>query len=77
MGVFLSKQVLKLLENVKSGDLISVDWCDASVGKLLRELISLAFAVLALLVGWMLGSSSFLIFCLKRAGVYEGSTLDC
>ncbi len=33
MGVFLSKQALKLLENVKSGDLISVDWCDASVGK--------------------------------------------
>ncbi len=33
MGVFLDKQVQKLLENVKPGDLISVDWCDASVGK--------------------------------------------
>ena len=33
MGVLLSKQILKLLENVKPGDLIAVDWCDASVGK--------------------------------------------
>lgn len=29
----MSKQILKLLENVKPGDLIAVDWCDASVGK--------------------------------------------
>jgi hypothetical protein len=29
----LDKQVLKLIENVKPGDLVSVDWCDASVGK--------------------------------------------
>jgi hypothetical protein len=33
IGVSLSKQVLKLLESVKPGDLIAVDWCDASVGK--------------------------------------------
>jgi hypothetical protein len=32
-GVILSKQVLKLLENVCPGDLIAIDWCDASVGK--------------------------------------------
>jgi hypothetical protein len=32
-GVILSKQVSKLLENVNPGDLISIDWCDASVGK--------------------------------------------
>ena len=29
----MSKQILKLLENVKPGDLIAVDWCDASCGK--------------------------------------------
>lgn len=29
----MSKQTLKALENVKPGDLISVDWCDASTGK--------------------------------------------
>jgi hypothetical protein len=29
----MSKQILKLLENVKPGDLIAVDWCDASTGK--------------------------------------------
>ncbi len=30
----MSKQpILKALENVKLGDLISVDWCDASCGK--------------------------------------------
>lgn len=29
----MSKQILILLENVKPGDLIAVDWCDASVGK--------------------------------------------
>ncbi len=29
----MSKQILKQLENVKPGDLIAVDWCDASVGK--------------------------------------------
>jgi len=29
----MSKQVLKMLENVNPGDLIAVDWCDASVGK--------------------------------------------
>jgi hypothetical protein len=33
MGILLSKQVLKLIENVNPGDLIAVDWCDASVGK--------------------------------------------
>jgi hypothetical protein len=33
VGVILSKQVPKLLENVNPGDLISIDWCDASVGK--------------------------------------------
>jgi acetamidase/formamidase len=33
VGVVLSKQVSKLLENVNPGDLISIDWCDASVGK--------------------------------------------
>jgi len=27
------KQILKQMENVKPGDLIAVDWCDASVGK--------------------------------------------
>ena len=27
------KQVLSELENVKPGDLVSVDWCDASTGK--------------------------------------------
>jgi hypothetical protein len=32
-GLILSKQVSKLLENVNPGDLISIDWCDASVGK--------------------------------------------
>lgn len=29
----MSKQILKLFENIKPGDLIGVDWCDASVGK--------------------------------------------
>lgn len=29
----MSKRVLKLLENISPGDLISVSWCDASVGK--------------------------------------------
>jgi acetamidase/formamidase len=29
----MSKQILKLFENIKPGDLIAVDWCDASVGK--------------------------------------------
>jgi hypothetical protein len=29
----LSKQDLRLLEHVKPGDLIAVDWCDASTGK--------------------------------------------
>ena len=29
----MSKQILKQLENVKPGDLIAVDWSDASVGK--------------------------------------------
>jgi len=29
----MSKQILKQMENVKPGDLIAVDWCDASVGK--------------------------------------------
>jgi hypothetical protein len=29
--VWLNKQVLTLLENVKPGDLISVDGCDASL----------------------------------------------
>jgi hypothetical protein len=28
-----AKQVLKALENVSPGDLIAVEWCDASVGK--------------------------------------------
>jgi hypothetical protein len=32
-GILLNKQVLKIVENVKPGDLIAVDWCDASVGK--------------------------------------------
>jgi hypothetical protein len=29
----MSKSVLKALEGVKPGDLIAVDWCDASTGK--------------------------------------------
>jgi len=29
----VSKQIQKLFENVKPGDLICVDWCDASTGK--------------------------------------------
>ena len=29
----LVKQVLQELENVKLGDLVAVDWCDASTGK--------------------------------------------
>ncbi len=29
----MSKQILKQMENIKPGDLIAVDWCDASVGK--------------------------------------------
>ena len=29
----LSKEDLRLLEHVKPGDLIAVDWCDASTGK--------------------------------------------
>ena len=29
----MSKHILKLFENIKPGDLISVGWCDASVGK--------------------------------------------
>ncbi len=29
----MSKQILKQMEYVKPGDLIAVDWCDASVGK--------------------------------------------
>jgi hypothetical protein len=29
----MSKQILKTLESIKPGDLIAVDWCDASVGK--------------------------------------------
>jgi hypothetical protein len=33
VGILLSKQVLKLLENVRPGDLISVDWCIALVVK--------------------------------------------
>ena len=33
MGDSLNKQVLKLLENVKPGDLLCCSWCDASVGK--------------------------------------------
>jgi hypothetical protein len=40
--------VLKLLENVKPVDLISVDWCEACVGKLLREV-----SALVPLAGWM------------------------
>ena len=31
--IVVSKQDFKLLEDVKPGDLISVDWCDASTGK--------------------------------------------
>jgi hypothetical protein len=31
--ISMSKSVLKVLENVKPGDLISIDWCDASTGK--------------------------------------------
>ncbi|MCW4018007.1 MAG: hypothetical protein NWF00_04925 [Candidatus Bathyarchaeota archaeon] len=29
----MNKQILKTLESCKPGDLISVDWCDASAGK--------------------------------------------
>ena len=29
----MSKQILKQMENVKPGDLVAVNWCDASVGK--------------------------------------------
>jgi hypothetical protein len=29
----MSKQILKLFENIQPGDLIAVDWYDASVGK--------------------------------------------
>lgn len=29
----MSKQIQKMLENIEPGDLIAVDWCDASTGK--------------------------------------------
>ncbi len=53
MGVFLSKQVLKLLENVAPGNLIAVDWCDALLASFERIDFAGLFGLVPL-VGWML-----------------------